>query len=167
MVRVQESATNASGTSSPASSAATGAVLPLAPANSAAPSVSGLAQQGQTLSEAHGSWSNSPTGYTYQWEDCDTSGNNCSAILGATEPSYLLSAEDVGHTLRVLEIADNAGGPGSAAPSPETPVVLPATPGNRLLPLISGSPQQGQTLTEAHGSWVQQPGHVLLPVGRL
>jgi hypothetical protein len=156
-IRVQETATNAGGTSSPASSAATAAVLPLPPTDTAAPSISGFAQQGQTLSEAHGSWSNGPTGYAYQWEDCDTSGNSCSPIPGATEPTYLLSTEDVGRTVRVLEIADNAGGPGSAAPSPETPVVLPATPGNTVLPSISGSAQLGQTVTEARGSWSNNP----------
>ena len=47
------------------------------------PSISGNASQGQTLTESHGSWSNSPTGYSYQWEDCDSKGNNCSPMAGA------------------------------------------------------------------------------------
>ena len=41
------------------------------PVNSAAPTITGTAQQGQTLTEAHGTWTNSPTGFTYQWQQCD------------------------------------------------------------------------------------------------
>ena len=38
------------------------------PVNTAAPTVSGTAQVGQTLTVTNGSWDNSPTGYTYQWQ---------------------------------------------------------------------------------------------------
>ena len=41
--------------------------------------LSGTPTQGQLLTESHGSWSNSPTGYSYQWQDCDSAGNNCFA----------------------------------------------------------------------------------------
>src|SRR5437764_2828283 len=37
------------------------------PVNSSPPTISGTAQQGKTLSESHGTWTNSPTSYTYQW----------------------------------------------------------------------------------------------------
>src|ERR1019366_8901534 len=78
--------------------------------------------------EDHGSWSNSPSGYSYQWEDCDSSGGNCQAITGATGQTYTLAAADVGSTIRVFETASNASGAGSPATSSATTAVQ-ASPG--------------------------------------
>jgi hypothetical protein len=81
-----------------------------APLNSAAPTISGSPMQGSTVTESHGTWNGSPTGYGYQWQDCDTSGANCQDISRATNQSYVLAAGDVGHTVRVLEWAANSAG---------------------------------------------------------
>jgi subtilisin family serine protease len=160
-LKVQETAANQGGPGAPASSGATGVVKasppPPPPANTTPPTVSGTAQQGQTLTEAHGSWTNSPTGYTYQWLQCDSSGNGCTAIAKATSQTYVPAAEDVGHTLRVQETAANEGGPSSPASSSASAVVLPAPPTSTAPPTITGTAQQGQTLTEAHGSWTNSP----------
>ena len=133
-IRVQETASNAGGASSPASSNATAAVLPLAPTNTAPPTISGSAQQGKTLTEAHGAWTGNPTSYAYQWLRCDSTGANCVAISGATVQTYVLVAADVGRTIRVQETASNEGGAGSAATSSATawsPRKLRATPPRR------------------------------------
>ena len=61
-----------------------GPVLPLAPAPGDPPVIGGTAQQGDTLTVSNGTWSNDPTGFGYVWEDCDSTGNNCTAISGAT-----------------------------------------------------------------------------------
>jgi acid phosphatase len=90
------------------------------PVNTSPPTISGTAQQGQTLTESHGSWTNEPTSYTYQWQQCDSSGGTCHAIVGATSQTYLLGAADVGHTIRVQETAHNAGGASSPASSAVT-----------------------------------------------
>jgi hypothetical protein len=129
------------------------------PSNNAPPTISGTAQQGQTLTEVHGSWSNSPTSYSYQWEDCDSSGSNCTPIAGATNQTYSLTSADVGHTIRVSESATNAGGTGAAAPSGPTAVVqaLAVAPSNTSPPTISGSASVGQTLTCSPGSWSGSP----------
>ncbi|HEV7528598.1 MAG TPA: S8 family serine peptidase, partial [Solirubrobacteraceae bacterium] len=160
-LKVQETAANQGGPGAPASSGATGVVKatppPPPPANTTPPTVSGTAQQGQTLTEAHGSWTNSPTGYTYQWLQCDSSGNGCTAIAKATSQTYVPAAEDVGHTLRAQETAANEGGPSSPASSSASAIVLPAPPANTAAPTITGTAQQGQTLTEAHGSWTNSP----------
>ena len=75
-------ASNSGGQTS-ATSATVGTVLPPAPADSTAPGISGTAQQGNTLTASHGLWNNNPTGYTYAWQDCDSTGSNCATIAGA------------------------------------------------------------------------------------
>ena len=127
------------------------------PFNISPPTITGIAQQGQTLTEVHGSWTNSPTGYTYQWQRCNASGESCASISGATAQTYAPVAEDVGHKLRVAETASNFQGPGSPAESTATAVVVPPVPSNSALPTITGTAQQGQTLTEVHGSWTNSP----------
>ena len=168
-IRVVETAKNATGLGSPAASVPTAVVGPPAPVDLSLPTIAGGAGQGQTLTDSHGSWSNGPTGYSYQWEDCDSAGNNCFAIAGATGQSHLLTAADVGHTLRVVEAASNAAGSGNAAVSAATQAVSAATPviigGPVLLPVpassgppsISGHTAQGQVLAESHGIWSSSP----------
>jgi Regulator of chromosome condensation (RCC1) repeat len=126
------------------------------PVNTALPSISGSAHQGQTLTEVHGSWTNSPTSYAYQWLRCDSAGNNCSAIAGAEAQTYPLVSGDVGHAIRVTETASNAEASGTAT-SAATAEVLPSPPSNTAPPTISGTAQQGQTLSESHGSWTNNP----------
>ncbi len=127
------------------------------PVDSTVPTVTGTAQQGQALTEHHGEWSDSPTGYTYQWLRCNSSGSSCSAIGGATNQTYSPVAEDVGHELRVTETASNAGGSGSAAESAATAVVVPPVPVDSTVPTVTGTAQQGQALTEHHGEWSSSP----------
>lgn len=80
----------------------------LAPSNTAVPSLSGTAQEGQTLSATVGTWSGTPTiSYTYQWRRCDAAGANCSNISGATGSTYALATADVGSTVRVVVTASN------------------------------------------------------------
>jgi len=118
----------------------------------APPSISGNTVQGQTLTEAHGSWTNYPTSYSYQWQDCDSVGNNCSAIAGATSQTYTLSASDVGHTIRVQESATNAGGTGGpVASAPTTVVTAPVTGGGSTGTAGGGFTGTGGALTGAGG----------------
>ena len=161
-ITVQETASNAGGTSAPAGSAPTGVVAPPpAPTNTAPPTISGTAQQGKTLTEAHGSWENEPTSYSYQWLQCDAIAITCLPISGATSQTYKLTASDVGHTIEVQEIAGNSGGASAPATSSPTGLVLIAllqeAPVNTAPPTIGGTAQQGRTLTEAHGSWENEP----------
>ncbi len=126
--------------------------------DSSPPTITGTTTQGQTLTEAHGTWSNSPTSYTYHWQDCDNTGNNCSPITNnATSQTYTLTTNDVGHTIKVQETASNAGGPGTPALSTATAVITPPAPVDSSPPTITGTTTQGQTLTEAHGTWSNSP----------
>ena len=161
-IRVQETASNAGGSSTPASSAATAMVMPLPPANTALPTISGNLTEGQTLTEAHGTWTNAPTSYSYQWQDCDNAGNNCSDIAGATAQTYTLTGSDVGLTIRVQETAGNAGGASTPASSAATAVVQPASappskPVNGFPPVASGRATVGRTLSTSNGTWSGTP----------
>jgi len=123
-LRVIVTATNAQGAAS-ATSPQTG-LIPLdtsVPRSTAAPAISGTAQVGQTLTASTGSWSYQSTpSYTYQWERCDTAGNNCVAASGSTSTTYGVGSADVGHTLRIIVTAHNAQGT-TAATSAQTAVV--------------------------------------------
>ena len=168
-IRVIETAANGGGSGAGATSAQTAAVptpTPPAPASSTPPTITGTAKVGKTLTESHATWSNSPTGYTYQWERCNKSGALCGAITGATGQTYKLTSQDVGHTLKVIEVASNAGGAGGAATSVATAAVEPAAPTIGTLKLTI----KGQTLTihlKAHGSATgYECALVLKPTGK-
>jgi hypothetical protein len=97
--------------------------------NTSPPTISGTPQQGQTLTEVHGAWTNnpSPTGYTYQWLQC--SSEVCTPIEGAKSQTYVPVEGDVGHTIKVQETASNTGGSSSPATSSATAVVVaPSAP---------------------------------------
>jgi hypothetical protein len=127
------------------------------PTNTTPPTITGTAQQGQTLTEVPGTWENGPTTkFIYRWLRCST-GGGCSPIEGATSQTYVPLEADVGQKIEVEETASNAEGTGSPATSSATAVVLPAAPTNTVLPAITGTSQQGQTLTEAHGTWEPTP----------
>lgn len=68
-----------------------------------------------------GTWSHART-FTYQWEDCDSSGGNCTAIGGATATRYAIRAANVGQMIRVVVVAHN-GQASTAAVSAATAVV--------------------------------------------
>jgi hypothetical protein len=93
------------------------------PVNTGAPVISGSPYNGQTLTTTNGTWSGSPTSYTYQWEDCNSSGASCTSIAGATGTEYTLTGADVEHTIRVVIVAHNASGPSAPAESAATAVV--------------------------------------------
>jgi thermitase len=96
-----------------------------APVNTGLPMVSGTAQEGRTLSASSGSWSNSPSGFAYQWLRCAS--GSCGQIGGAVSKSYVVVRGDVGATLEVSVTASNAGG-SSSATSAATAAVTAATP---------------------------------------
>ena len=160
-IDVVVTATNAGG-STIANSAATSLVpdpTPPAPINTALPTINGTAQQGDTLATSNGSWSNNPTGYSYQWQDCNSSGGSCSNITSATSSSYTVAAADENHTIDVVVTATNAGGStiANSAATSLVPDPTPPAPINTALPTINGTAQQGDTLATSNGSWSNNP----------
>jgi hypothetical protein len=99
------------------------------PANSSAPTISGTAQQGQTLSANPGTWSGTqPISYAYQWRRCDLGADACIDIVGATAASYTLGTADVGSTIRVSVTASNRGGSASASSTATGAVAASTSP---------------------------------------
>jgi thermitase len=150
-IRAQVTASNTAGFAT-STSAQTAAVTTASPSVSSLPTLSGTAQDGQVLQTSTGTWTGSPTGYAYQWLRCDSTGNNCGSISGATSASYSVTSVDVGSTISSQVTATNAGGSASAQ-SAQSAVVAAAPPVNTALPAESGKPSQGQVLTTSNGSW--------------
>ena len=124
-----------------------------APSNTVPPAIIGNETQGQTLTVANGTWSNSPTSYAYQWFRAST------AISGATASTYLLQAVDVGAILHAKVTAVNAAG-STVAQSNSTGAIAAPTflvPVNTVLPAITGTQTEGQTLTSSTGTWTNNP----------
>ncbi len=130
---------------------------PPVPFRASALTLRGTAQQGHTLTATRGRWSNHPTRYHYQWQSSADfrSWSNLSADR-RRHRRYTVRAADVGDHLRVIVTASNAGGSQKRASSP-TRKALPLPPAELSPPTISGSPQQGQTLTSSPGSWAHDP----------
>ena len=141
-----------------------GALSPVAgaapPANTARPTITGTAAEGQTLTAGNGTWTNAPTAFQYRWQRCRADGTACSAITGATQQMYVVRRADVGRTLRVRVRAVNADGAADARSDPTAVVTAAGTaPRNAARPTISGAgdPQVGEELTAEDGTWSGSP----------
>jgi hypothetical protein len=155
---VTVTATNNYGSAGPVPSAPTAVVQSASqpPANSSPPTISGSVIENQTLTASPGVWTGRPTpSLAFQWEDCDSGGNNCVPIANATNSTYVLTTADVGSTIVVAVTATNVAGSAGPVPSAPTAVVQSATqpPANTSPPTISGSAVVGQTLTASPGVW--------------
>lgn len=160
VINQQANLSNISGRDLPSTWAAAigsipGGTAPVAPTNTVAPSISGTAQSGQTLTANTGTWTGAPS-FSYQWK------RGASNISGATGSTYVATDTDVGSTLAVVVTGSNAGGSISAT-SPNTATVIASggggavAPSNSSVPTISGTAQSGQLLTGAIGTWAGSP----------
>ena len=124
------------------------------PANSGVPTIGGTARTGSTLSTSStGTWSGSPTSYSYQWKRSATSGGTYSDIASATSNSYVVTEFDVGYFIKLAVVATNGIGSSSPVLSDPTTVVIDIAPTNTVLPVITGTARTGETLTTSRGSW--------------
>jgi hypothetical protein len=86
------------------------------------PTLSGTPAPGSTLQASAGSWSQTPTAFSYQWLLCNANGRLCSPIQGATTASYTVAAGDAGHTL-IAEVQATLGPVSQLAFSPASAAV--------------------------------------------
>jgi hypothetical protein len=153
-IRVAVTATNDDG-SEAATSSQTAVVQGVPPRNTSPPTLGGRARQGEHLNLRRGDWDGDPNDFDYAWQRCDAAGNACTGIGGETRNSYLMRAEDVGKTLRGVVIAINKYG-STTVTTRQSAVVERGSgraPSNTSAPTISGTPQQGATLTAEAGRW--------------
>ncbi len=88
------------------------------PVNTVAPALDDTSPGvGDTINVTNGTWTNTPTSYTYQWF------RDASSIGGATASSYLVDAADIGAVLTCKVTAHNAGGASAPATSNATDVI--------------------------------------------
>ena len=155
-LRVVVTATNGAGYASQASPP-TGIVGTNPPVNVTPPTVAGTARDGDVLTAVDGTWAG-PVVFdtTYEWWRCDTAGANCTVVPGATSQSIVLSAADIGRTLRARVFRTSAGGSTGAFSDPTLPVAA-AAPRNLSLPQITGGAAVGRTLTADRGAWFGSP----------
>ena len=133
---------------------------PAAPTNTSPPTISGAAQQGQTLSASSGTWTGSPTSYAYQWRRCDATGGACASISGASAQSYLLGASDVGFTIRVRVSATNAGGSTSADSAASALVsAAPSSTNLCLNPSFETNPVEYTFYGSGTATWASDAAH--------
>ena len=149
----------------------------VAPLNTVAPSIGGTVAVGQKLTCSTGSFTDSPTNYTYQWN------RNGAAIGSATGNQYVPTLADSGTALTCTVTANGGapldGGLGISAVNDDpaqtvnavvgnaftalsgqaisAPVSVPAGPVATGNPQISGTVQNGQTLNCSQGVWANSP----------
>jgi hypothetical protein len=157
LIRCMVVAINAGGGSRASNSNQLGAITNPAgiPANSGGanlPVITGTAAIGNTLFASTGTWSNSPTAYTYQWK---RDGVN---ISGATGTSYVVVSADDQKVITVATSGSNIYGVGTPAVSAgvtagSLPVKSPADDVT-----ITGSPVEGSTMSVLSvGTWTNSP----------
>lgn len=134
-----------------ASNAVTLANLPV---NTIAPAIAagGKVAADQVLTAETGSWTNSPTGYAYQWQTREADGDNWIDISTATAATYAVSALDLSNQIRVCQTATNAGGTTDATCSVE---LVP--PRIAAAPWISGTNAVGASVSVSNGIWLNTP----------
>lgn len=151
-VRVLVRALNGDG-SRTAASAPSATVAPIAPpVNTTPPVATGDALEGQTLTAGQDTWTGSPV-LTVAWERRVPDGDWV-AIAGATGRSHVLTAADVGASVRAVVTAENEDGKATAASLPRGPVAaLP--PEATAPPAVTGEPRTGQLLSASTGTWLR------------
>ena len=119
-----------------------------------APTISGTAQVGETLTAATSGIMDADgltsPGYTYQWIRVD--GATESDISGATSSTYTPVAADLGKTIKVkVSFTDDVSNAETLTSTATTAVTAAGTVNNPATgaPTISGTAQVGQTLTAA------------------
>lgn len=154
-LRVQVTASNSAGSAQAVSGPTAIVVTAAPPVNTAAPALSGTTQDGHTVSVSKGTWkSDLSLSYSYKWARCDTAGNNCATISGATGSSYRLGSSDIGHRMQAFVVAKNSSGSTQAGSAPSDVVrAAGVAPQNTTRPSLSGTLKEGQSLTVAGGSW--------------
>lgn len=121
------------------------------PFNISAPQITGLTTVGSLLTANVGTWSGTPTVYTYQWLV------NGVPVVGANTPFYTIQAGDAGLSITLLVTATNTFGSTVATANAIVVDSPNAAPQNAAAPTLTGDNFVGGTLIAGFGSWTNSP----------
>ena len=126
--------------------------------NTAAPTLSSTSPLiGTTLSVTNGSWSTSSVLYGYQWEDCNSSGAECTVIPGAVNAGYTPQARDAGYTLVAQVTAEGAWGAVTASTTASNAIAMPVPTYSSA---FGTTGTEGEKLSKPAGVAVDSEGNV-------
>ena len=143
-------ATNITGSASTASNQIKADFYSAIPINSAAPVISGSTALSSVLTSTTGTWTNSPTSFTYKWYRGAT-------LIGTNTNTYTLVAADSGAAITCFVTASNASGPSTPSTSNTITAQTYTAPNNTIAPVISGTTTLGSTLTSTTGAFNGNP----------
>ena len=120
-----------------------------APFNTVLPAITGTLKIGSTQTVSTGTWSNTPTSYSYQWQK-SSDGISWINLSGETASTYVPTF-DVAN----LQIRVNVGGVNAVDTATVTSAVISGfvPPQASVVPAITGTKTVGQTLTSSAGTW--------------
>ena len=161
-VDVRVTATNSAGSATmwSISTAGVGSI----PTNSVAPTVTGTASVGSTLTGAIGTWAATPAAtVTQNWYQCTAAigaavsalPGTCTAISGATATTYVPVAGDAGKFLSFAVTETNISG--ALTRWSVTTAAITQAPSNTIAPTISGTGLIGAVETATTGTWIGTP----------
>ncbi len=118
-------------------------------------------QPGQVLLRGQGSWTGSaPLSLNaVKWQRCDSSGANCTVVAATSK--YTVQPGDSGYSFKLSITVKNNLGSTTVDSAVSQPVGggggTTAAPVNTSPPVVSGTAQDGQTLSASTGSWSGSP----------
>lgn len=145
VVRVVISYTDALGSAEAATSAATGVIANINDAPTGAVTIAGTTTEGQTLTAAHTLADADGLGaITYQWKEGGVD------IAGATNPTLVLGAAQIGKTITVTASYTDARGTAESVTSAATAAVVNLNDPPTGTVTIAGAASQGSVLTASN-----------------
>lgn len=112
-----------------------------------APRITGTKGVGSRLTASTGSWSPTPSSYSYRWK------RNGASISGATGRTYTPTTADAGRHLSVTVTAKRTYYSSKSSTSSRVGIPIHAT----KRPYLTGTAASGRTMTVMVGSWTPKP----------
>jgi len=102
---------------------------------------------GTEITASPGTWTNNPSTYTYQWQECSKAdGSDCTDIPGATSEKYTPTDAQAGKYVRVLVTATNISGVSQQAATTPVQVAQRSTPPTATPPTATPPAAGGSTV---------------------